>query len=115
LRPASPLLRQTLLRCPLPMAIVSDRGGIEAKLRHLQLNDVSWRACVAAADTGALKPHPRVLTDVASTLSVPSHALLHLGDRDDTDGAGARHVGAQFVCCPGPGAVIAVVASAQTR
>jgi FMN phosphatase YigB (HAD superfamily) len=103
---ASEDVRASLLQCSWPMAVVSDRPAIAAKLARLQLDRVPWCSLIGPDDTGALKPHPRVLQTAASLLGVDPECVLHLGDRDDTDGAAAGAVGAQFILCDGPADVV---------
>jgi FMN phosphatase YigB (HAD superfamily) len=49
----------------------------------------------AAERHGALKPDPRVFEAVLADLRVPPSALLHVGNRADTDGDAARAAGCQ--------------------
>ncbi len=79
----------------LPIAVVSDRGHVREKLTALGLADLPWAALVSADDTGVLKPAAGLLTHTAGLLGVPTSRLLHVGDRDDADGAAARAAGAR--------------------
>jgi FMN phosphatase YigB (HAD superfamily) len=80
----------------LPIAVISDRGAVDEKLQALGLHDLPWRARVAADDVGAMKPDARVFRVAADAMGIDPTAMLHVGDRDDSDGEGARGVGAQF-------------------
>ena len=64
----------------------------EAKLEALGLRGYFERVH-AAERTGALKPDPRVFHAVLEDLGIPASALLHIGNRADTDGAAARAAG----------------------
>jgi HAD superfamily hydrolase (TIGR01549 family) len=77
----------------LRLAIVSDRGAVDDKLRALGLHDLPWSAHVSADDTGALKPQARAFQTALERLGVAPGEVLHVGDRDDTDGVGARAAG----------------------
>lgn len=74
------------------IAVVSDYA-VEDKLAALGLADLPWSACVAADALGALKPHPRAFDACAAALGVPPAAIAHIGDRLDTDVAGAHAAG----------------------
>lgn len=86
-------LLHDLARRGVALAIVSDRGSIHAKLAALGLADVPWGALISADDVGVLKPSPRLFATAARALGVEPTELLHVGDREDTDGAGARAAG----------------------
>ena len=64
----------------------------EAKLEALGLRGYFERS-YAAERTGALKPDPRVFHAALADLGIPASALLHVGNRADTDGAAARAAG----------------------
>ena len=81
----------------LKLALVSDRGAAREKLAALGLADLPWVAIVSADETGTLKPSAAVLTTTAAHLGVTPSELLHVGDRDDADGAAARAAGCPFV------------------
>jgi FMN phosphatase YigB (HAD superfamily) len=109
LRPAHPNVRLALSSLRVPVAVVSDRGAVRQKLAALHLDEVAWCTCIGATDSGVLKPHPRCLQQVAHAMDIDVSQLLHIGDRDDTDGAAARAVGAQFIQVHKPSDVVAAV------
>ena len=74
------------------IAVISDYS-IDAKLDALGLADFPWLAKVAADEIGALKPSPKPFSEAARQMGMPPHAILHIGDREDTDGIGARQAG----------------------
>lgn len=84
------------------LGIVSDRI-IDAKLKALGLDDVPWATKVSADDTGLLKPSPRPFLLACERMQIAPTQALHVGDRDDMDGAGARAAGMQFALVSGPG------------
>lgn len=79
----------------LPHVVVSDHPA-EDKLAALGLR-ARFANVVVGEALGWLKPSPRPLQAAAAALAVPVESLLHVGDRDDTDGAGARAAGCQVV------------------
>ncbi len=67
------------------------------KLDALGLADLPWSAHIAADEVGALKPQPHAFAQAAQRLGVTPAQCLHIGDRLDTDGAGAKAAGCRFV------------------
>ena len=63
-----------------------------AKLKALGLGRY-FKRIYAAERYGALKPDPRVFHAALADLGIPAPALLHIGNRADTDGAAARAAG----------------------
>lgn len=76
---------------PYTLVAVSDFDP-EARLEALGLRGVFERV-YAAERHGALKPDPRVFHAVLADLGIPAAALLHVGNRADTDGGAARAAG----------------------
>ncbi len=88
----------------LPHVVVSDHPA-EDKLVALGLR-ARFAHVVVGEALGWLKPSPRPFVAAAEALGVPVASLLHVGDREDTDGAGARAAGCQVVVlAPGAGPV----------
>lgn len=76
----------------LRIAVLSDYEPGD-KLRFLGLDDLPW-ACVLGCDAlGALKPHGRAFLALAERLGVAPDEVVHVGDREDLDVAGARAAG----------------------
>lgn len=96
-RPALRAQLQRLCDDGVAIAVISDRGHVQAKLEALGLADLPWRALVSADDEGVLKPSPVLWQRCAARCGVDVAAMLHVGDRDDADGAGARAAGCGFV------------------
>ncbi|MEL6343418.1 MAG: HAD family hydrolase [Myxococcota bacterium] len=78
----------------IPRVIVSDHPAIE-KLR-LRGGPAGWAAVISCRALGALKPLPDGLWAAAAQLGVPISALLHVGDRWETDGNAAAAAGCLF-------------------
>lgn len=92
-----PAVAALLARCDhlgLPRVVVSDHPAID-KLRVMGLH--GWSAVLSCRALGALKPLPDALHAAAAQAGVPVGRLLHVGDRDDCDGAMAAAAGARFV------------------
>jgi putative hydrolase of the HAD superfamily len=83
------------------IASVSDRR-VDDKLDALGLGDLPWRAKLSADVTGSLKPSPASFLAACRAMNVAPGEAAHVGDRDDTDGAGARAAGMRFVRVDGP-------------
>lgn len=94
-RPPHPGVRSAIeaaLAHGLRIAIVSDYAPGE-KLVELGLDDLPWAATIGCDELGALKPHPTAFLELASRLSVAPQDIVHLGDREDLDVAGALAAG----------------------
>lgn len=81
-----------LLERGLRLGVVSDRR-IDGKLAALGLDDLPWAARVSADEAGMLKPDAALFQAACSVLGVSPGEAAHVGDREDTDGAGARAAG----------------------
>jgi putative hydrolase of the HAD superfamily len=84
---------QQLVANNIAIVVVSDRGAVDAKLAALGLGDLPWRAHVSADDVGVFKPNPLPFERAATSCGVAVGQLLHVGDRHDSDGDGARRAG----------------------
>ncbi len=89
-------LLDALVKENIAINVVSDRGAVREKLAALKLDDLPWRSLISADDIGALKPSALLLERVARTALVEPSELLHVGDRDDADGALARAFGCTY-------------------
>lgn len=95
---------QQLVDDGVKIAVISDRGHVLEKLTALGLNDLPWSALLSADDEGVLKPAPQLFQRAAERCGVDVGDLVHVGDRDDADGAGARAAGCgRFVLVDAPG------------
>ena len=88
-----------LLECRkrhLRVVVYSDYGFVEEKLFALGLHADMFEFVVSAPSLGGLKPARECAEEIAKRLNIqPAHCLF-IGDRDDTDGASARAIGAKF-------------------
>lgn len=79
------------------LAVFSDYPLVAERLSAIGLDASSFDEVFAAGDIGGFKPSARLFQRVAESLGVEPSQCLVVGDRDDTDGAGARSSGMQFV------------------
>ncbi len=92
-RPGTRAMLEQLVANNVAIVVVSDRGAVAEKLGALGLADLPWRALVSADDVGRFKPDPLPFERAAASCGVAVGELLHVGDRDDSDGEGARRAG----------------------
>ena len=93
LRPGVRELLDVLRARQIPAAVVSDWiAGY--KLDALRISD-RFMAVHEGVRIGRVKPSPELFERAAAALGVPTRHVLHIGDRADTDGAGARAAGCQ--------------------
>ncbi|NMB75113.1 MAG: HAD family hydrolase [Myxococcales bacterium] len=83
---------EELARAGLRLGLVSEYP-IEPKLSLLRLADLPFAAKVCCEEVGALKPHPAAFRAAAERMELPTGEILHVGDREDSDVAGARCAG----------------------
>ena len=75
--------------------VVSDLR-IGDKLSALAIEDL-FEKSYAGEDLGFIKPSNLLFQHVAQDMNIAPETLLHIGDRDDTDGDAARAVGCQVL------------------
>jgi putative hydrolase of the HAD superfamily len=74
-----------------PVAVVSNWDySLRGTLAGLGLE---FDAIVTCGETGVRKPDPRIFLEALGRLGVAPADALHIGDRDGTDGVGARAAG----------------------
>src|SRR6476469_3964625 len=74
-----------------PVAVVSNWDySLRGTLAGLGLE---FDAIVTCGETGVRKPDPRIFLEALGRLGVAPGDALHIGDRDGTDGVGARAAG----------------------
>ncbi len=82
------------------IAIFSDYGCVQEKLEAIGFFDSynlnSTLYINAAPEMGGLKPCKEAFENLLNTLQLKPENALMIGDRDDTDGAGAASVGMPF-------------------
>lgn len=99
LRNSRPGLTQTLSKLRslgFRLAVVSDFNYIPQRLRALDIDESLFDHCISTEALGALKPHVRPFVELLDKWHIPPRQVLIVGDRDDTDGAAARKLGADF-------------------
>lgn len=64
----------------------------EAKIETLGLEG-RFERCYAGEEIGVIKPNPAIFRQALADLRIAPGALLHLGDRSETDGAAAGAAG----------------------
>jgi FMN phosphatase YigB (HAD superfamily) len=77
--------------------VLSDYGQVEERLEVLGLGSGLFRACASSAASGALKPAPRSFLAMAERCGIPPTGWLVVGNRADTDAAGAVAAGMAFL------------------
>ncbi|GMO22225.1 MAG: HAD family hydrolase [Termitinemataceae bacterium] len=91
---------QYLKKSNIPVAVYSDYPCTKERMEAIGLPcDVSKipQDLLFGMDSfGAFKPSARPFRSIAKILNVPCEKVLVIGDRDDTDGEGARAAGMQF-------------------
>jgi HAD superfamily hydrolase (TIGR01549 family) len=69
---------------------------VEAKLKALELpSDKNY--CSLRKEIGQLKPGRKALDLICSDFGCSAEKAVYFGDRDETDGAGARMAGITFI------------------
>jgi HAD superfamily hydrolase (TIGR01509 family) len=83
---------KTLSAKNISLGLISDYP-VEPKIAALDLSDIKFDVMVSAEEVGALKPHAKSFKVAAEKLGVATKNILHIGDRQDCDVAGARQAG----------------------
>lgn len=91
----SPLVK--MLRAKgIQVVVFSDYGEVENKLQAIGLKSQEFDAVFSAPQLGGLKPCPEAFKQLLESRQVKPQESLMIGDRQDTDGDGARAAGMQF-------------------
>ncbi len=95
----TPFAQKTLTRLQekgIRAVVFSDYGCVQEKLAAINLSASDFTFVCSAPEMGGLKPCKEAFANLLTTLAVePANALM-IGDRIDTDGAGAASVGMPF-------------------
>jgi len=102
-RQGVPALLEALSQRGLPLVVCSDHAG-EAKLAALGLES-RFEVALSGEALGAIKPDARVLQAALDHLDLAPQELLHIGDREDTDGEAGRALGVRLWIVPPTGAI----------
>lgn len=76
--------------------VFSDYDYVEEKLRGIGLDPDLFDVVTDAFSEGGLKPCGKAFENIAEKLAILPSEILVVGDREDTDGAGARAAGMCF-------------------
>ncbi|GHV84373.1 hypothetical protein AGMMS50212_17130 [Spirochaetia bacterium] len=103
--PDTASLLTALCAAEVPVSIYSDYPETGGRMKAVGLppDEFGIKAeCLFGPENfGALKPAERPFRLIAEAMSVPVESVLVVGDRDDTDGEGARCAGMQFLLIGG--------------
>jgi FMN phosphatase YigB (HAD superfamily) len=95
-RPGTAELFEALTGAAFPFAVYSDYPLTAERLAALGL-DTGWGKLYGPEHFGAQKPAARPFVSIAGDMGVlPEHTMV-IGDRDDTDGAGAAAAGMGYI------------------
>ncbi len=78
------------------LAVVSDFGRVEDRLRALRIEPDLFDNLVAVEDYGVLKPSPRPMLALAAKWGIDPRDIVIVGDRSDLDGDCARAAKMEF-------------------
>ncbi|MFW5774776.1 MAG: HAD family hydrolase [Chitinivibrionales bacterium] len=100
LRGSRPGLQQTLSRLRgsgIKLAVLSDFDRVTQRLRGLHISPDLFDTLASTESLGCLKPSPKSFLSIAEQWNIQPQHILVIGDRSDTDGAGAHNSGMRFV------------------
>jgi len=100
-RPCVEQMLERLRRDRVRTAVLSDFARVPERLASLGIPSGLFDTLASSESAGALKPSPRPFLDIAEGWGVEPSEVLVVGDRDDTDGEGARRAGMQFALLSG--------------
>lgn len=81
----------------IPMAVFSDYNCVRERMNDIGLGNLCGVSVYDSETFGALKPCPRGFLKIAMDMGIEPSSILVVGDRNDTDGEGARKTGMKFV------------------
>jgi FMN phosphatase YigB (HAD superfamily) len=79
------------------LAVVSDFGRVEDRLRALRIAPDLFDNLVAMEDYGVLKPSPRPMLALAAKWGIDPREIVIVGDQSDLDSDCARAAGMEFL------------------
>lgn len=91
------LVFENLKKRNIKIAILSDYEVVLPRMKALNISSENVDLIYGAAELGGLKPAPEIFLKIANELKIKPENILVVGDRDDTDGEGARNSGMKFV------------------
>ncbi len=96
-RPHLNITLQILKEHGFKLAVLSDYDRIPERLDNLKIDKSVFTIMTSSESFGALKPSPVPFKKIAAKWNLDPSEVLVIGDRDDTDGEGARRAGMQFI------------------
>ena len=90
-------LMEELHKRGIKTAVFSDYRNVSEKLTALGIDPDWFDFHFAAPDLGGLKPNKQLFENILKELQVDAAQALMVGDREDTDGAGAKSVGMRYL------------------
>lgn len=88
---------QSLKQHGFKLAVLSDYDRIPERLDKLNIDKSVFTIMTSSESFGALKPSPAPFKKIAAKWNLDPSEILVIGDRDDTDGEGARRAGMKFI------------------
>lgn len=86
-----------LKKAGIKTAILSDYNLVPQRMEAVGIDSSICSNLYSSVELGALKPAKEPFLKVANDLGVFPEKILVIGDRNDTDGQGARNCGMQFI------------------
>jgi HAD superfamily hydrolase (TIGR01549 family) len=86
---------ENLIKSNIKIAVFSDYSVVAERMNAIGLS--TTQNLFNAEEFGALKPSPRPFLEIANKLQVSPEKTLVIGDREDTDGIGAKKSGMKFL------------------
>ena len=87
------------------LVVLSDFGCVEERVEALGLDISLFSHLLSSEDLGGFKPNRRPFEELLKITGAEAESTLMVGDRDDTDGAGARKMGIEFIEVPGKSSI----------
>jgi len=82
------------------LVCLSDYSFVQERLMALNIDITKFALIKSSEEYGALKPAPKSFLAIAKFLNIETEKILVIGDRNDTDGEGARLSQMQFIKYP---------------
>ncbi len=83
------------------LVVLSDFGKVRERLSAISVESSCFELILSSEDLGGFKPHRCPFEKTLKMLQLPPEAVLMVGDRDDTDGEGAKAMNMPFLKVPG--------------
>ncbi len=83
------------------LAVLSDFGKVPERLQALKIDSTPFEKMLSSEDLGGFKPNTFPFLKTLVELNLPPESVLMVGDREETDGDGARAMGMPFLKVPG--------------